>query len=393
MFFLIKFLKLLDFDKLRNYNIVKTLREDTMLIKDSLDGRNIPDLMTALSGEKVTDVETFLARKEEIKKILQEKEYGFIPAPPEKMTVDAEEKFPNFAAGKAKRLELTFNVTVNGKTASFPVTSVVPKSEGTHPAFVFMNFSNDVPDKYLPSEELVDAGFAVFSFHHSSATTDNGDFTTGVAPLFVGEERKPTDPGKIAMWAWCAMRVMDYVQTLDNIDLKNVAVVGHSRLGKTALVAGAFDERFKYVISNDSGCSGAAVTRGKVGETVEVITNVFPYWFCPNYNNERDNFDNAGYDQHFLLALSAPRHVMIGSAKEDLWADPESEFLSAHLASEAWRLYGKAGLVSGDEIPEAKSVLADGDILYQVRFGTHYMSREDWREYISFINAKMAEDK
>ena len=364
-----------------------------MLIKDSLNGRNIPDLMTSLSGEKITDLDGFKARREELKKILQEKEYGYIPAKPEKMTVDTNEKFPNFAAGKAKRLELTFNVTVNGETRSFPAVSVIPNTEGPHPAFVFMNFTAEVPDKYLPSEELVDAGFAVFSFHYSSATTDNGDFTTGVAPLFVGEERKGAEPGKIAMWAWCAMRVMDYIETLDNIDLDNVAIIGHSRLGKTALLTGAFDERFKYVISNDSGCSGAAITRGKVGETVEVITNVFPYWFCPNYKDDRDDFENAGYDQHFLLALSAPRYLMIGSAKEDLWADPESEFLSAYIASDAWKLYGKRGLVAGDEIPEAKSVLPEGEVMYQVRYGTHYLSREDWGEYTKFIKAKMAENK
>ena len=364
-----------------------------MLIKDSLNGRNIPDLLTSFSGEKVTDIKSFLARKEEIKKLLQEKEYGFIPQPPEKMTVDAEEKFPNFAAGKAKRLELTFNVTVNGETRSFPAVSVIPKKEGPHPAFIFINFRPDVPDRLLPSEEIVDEGFAVFSFNYSTATTDNGDFTTGVAPLFVGEERRPTDPGKIAMWAWCAMRVMDYVETLDNIDLDNVAVIGHSRLGKTALLTGAFDERFKYVISNDSGCSGAAITRGNVGESVEYITDVFPHWFCPNYKDERDNFENAGYDQHFLLALSAPRYLMIGSAKEDLWADPKSEFLSAYIASDAWKLYGKRGLVAGDEIPEAKSVLPDGEVMYQVRYGTHYLSREDWGEYIKFIKSKMAQNK
>ena len=364
-----------------------------MLITDALKGRNIPDLMTALSGEAVTDEKSFLLRREELKEIVQKNIYGYIPKKPDAMTVDSEIKYPNFAAGKAKRVELTFNVTVDGVTKSFPVTSAIPTCDGPHPAFIFMNFSKEVPDKYLPSEELVDAGFAVFSFNYSTATSDNGDFTTGVAPLFVGEERKPTDPGKIAMWAWCAMRVMDYVETLDCIDKDNIAIIGHSRLGKTALVVGAFDERFKYVISNDSGCSGAAITRGKVGETVEVITNVFPYWFCPKYKDERDNFENAGYDQHFLAALSAPRYLMIGSAKEDLWADPASEFLTAHLVSDAWRIYGKRGLVSGDEIPEAKTVLPEGEIMYQVRYGTHYLSREDWGEYVRFIKAKMAEEK
>ena len=353
-----------------------------MVIENIIKERNIPSLM-----EKGVD---FSARREQLKKILQEREYGYIPRKPDAMEVTVAKDYPNFCAGKAKKLDLNFSVTLDGVTCSFPVTSVIPLSEGKHPAFVFMNFAGECPDRYNPAEEITDNGFAIFCFHHSAATTDNGDFTTGVAPLFIrGEEREPTAPGKIAMWAWCAMRVMDYIETLDNIDLDNIAVIGHSRLGKTALVAGAFDERFKYVISNDSGCSGAAITRGKVGETVEVITNVFPFWFCPNYKTERDSFEDLGYDQHFLLALTAPRYLCIGSAKEDLWADPESEFLAAYLASEAWEQYGKVGLVTPDAIPTPKTVLPEGDVMYQLRFGTHYLSREDWGEYMRYIKSKM----
>ncbi len=359
------------------------------MLREILNERSVPELMKLASGNEVKTPADFLIRKEEIKKLLQEKEYGFIPPKPDKMTVDVEEKIPNFCAGRAKRLELTFNLTVGEVTRSFNAISVIPVSEGKHPAFVFMNFSSDCPDKYYPTEEIIDSGFAVFSFYHKDATTDDGDFTTGVAPLFTDGQRTGAAPGKIAMWAWCAMRVMDYIETLDNIDLNNIAVIGHSRLGKTALVAGGFDERFKYVISNDSGCSGAAITRGKVGETVKVITDVFPFWFCPNYVENADNFLDGGYDQHFLLALSAPRCLMIGSAKEDIWADPASEFLSAYAASEAWRCLGKTGIVCNNEIPEAKTVLADGDVMYQVRFGTHYLSREDWGEYIRFIKSKM----
>ena len=225
---------------------------------------------------------------------------------------------------------------------------------------------------------------AVLSFDYRDVTSDNNDFKNGIAPIF-GNRRRNDAPGKIAMWAWAAMRVMDYIETLDEIDKSNVAVVGHSRLGKTALVAGGYDERFKYIISNDSGCSGAAITRGKQGETPTVITNVFPFWFCPRYNKNAAKFDEGKFDQHFLMALSCPRHLMVGSAKEDLWADPASEFLATEMASEAWRLHGMRGLVHNGEIPEAKSVLGDGEVLYQVRMNTHYFSREDWLEYMAFI--------
>ena len=360
-----------------------------MNLDNILKERNVPDLMTSLNGEKVTTKEQFAKRREELLEIIQKNEYGYMPGAPDKMEVEVTNEPPNFAAGKATKRELLFTLTVDGVTRSFPVVSVIPNNKKNVPAFVFMNFSFDSPDRYLPTEEIIDNGFAVFSFHAHGATSDNNDFTTGVAPLFARGERESTAPGKIAMWAWCAMRIMDYIETIEAIDKENVAVIGHSRLGKTALLAGALDERFKYVISNDSGCSGAAITRGKEGETVPVITNVFPFWFCPSYVEHANDFETLGYDQHFLMALTAPRYLMVGSAKEDLWADPASEFLGAYAASAAWRVLGKTGLVTKDEIPAPKTVLPEGDVLYQVRFGTHYMSREDWCEYMNFIKSKM----
>ena len=126
------------------------------------------------------------------------------------------------------------------------------------------------------------------------------------------------------MWAWAAMRAADYLQTLDSADLESLAVIGHSRLGKTALVAAAFDERFRFVHSNNSGCSGAAIIRGKTGEQIDDICRNFPFWFCENYKTYRKNESALPFDQHLLLALSATRFVSVGSAAEDLWADPAS---------------------------------------------------------------------
>lgn len=360
---------------------------------ETLASRNIPELLKLKTGRKVKKLADWEKRREELKKILQEEEYGYIPPKPDHLDVEVSEQVANFCAGKCQRKNLTFTVTIGEKKHSFPVVSAIPKSDKKVPAFVFINFTPAVPDKYLPSEELCDAGFAVFSFCYNDVTKDNGDFKNGIAPIFRRGRAKQTSPGKIAMWAWAAMRVMDYVQTLDEIDTENVAVVGHSRLGKTALVAGAFDERFKYVISNDSGCSGAAITRGKVGETVPVITNVFPFWFNPRYAKNAATFEERGYDQHFLLALAAPRHLMIGSAEEDLWADPASEFLSAYAASEAYKLYGYKGVSETEEIPGAKSVVYGDRVFYQHRHGTHYFSREDWGEYTKYIKHVIESEK
>lgn len=349
--------------------------------------RKIPEILKFESGKEVKTLSDFEKRRSEIKELLQNHIYGKFPDEPEHLDVKLEKCNNSFCAGKAPLTTLRFTVKVNGESFSFPVYSVIPREKKNMPAFVLINFRSDVPDKYLPSEELADRGYAVFSFCYEDVTKDNDDFSQGIARLLSPERRTQTSPGKIAMWAWAASRVMDYIELLECIDLSSVAVIGHSRLGKTALLAGAFDERFKYVISNDSGCSGAAITRGKRGETVLDITNRFGYWFSKKYAKYAVDEKELPLDQHFLLAASAPRNVMIGSAEDDTWADPESEFLSAYLASEVYeKIYDQADLAHYNEMPKAKAVLSNGSVYYHVRHGTHYLSREDWNLYIDYID-------
>lgn len=349
--------------------------------------RKVPDILTFKNGKPVKTASDFEKRREEIKALLQEHEYGYIPEKPEHLRVEVISTDNVFCAGKAPLSTLKFTVTIGEKEFSFPVYAVIPKKPGKHPAFVHINFRPNVPDKYMPSEEIVDRGFATFSFCYNDVTNDDDNFSDGIAKLLSPKRRKLTSPGKIAMWAWAAMRVMDYVETLDNIDLDNVAVIGHSRLGKTALLTGAFDDRFKYVISNCSGCSGAAVLRGKTGENLAVLANVRHYWFCPKYQNYIVHEEALPLDQHFLLAASAPRHLLVGSAKEDTWADPESEFISAYLASEVYeKIYGLTGLVHNGIIPDATTVFDGGSIHYHIREGLHYFSREDWLAYMNYID-------
>ena len=330
----------------------------------------------------------FEKRRNEIKKILQEEEYGYIPPKPDHMRVEELSVDESFCAGKAilKCVKLVCQYE-HGWEFSFPVYCSIPTKSGRHPAFVHINFSPNVPHKFQPTESIIDRGYAVFSFSYKDVTSDDANFKDGIAPRIASSRRKGVSPGKLVMWAWAAMRVMDYIESLDGIDSSNVAVVGHSHLAKSALIAGGFDERFKYIISNNSGCSGAALSRGKIGEKVDIITSVFPYWFCPRYSkNARKSNIPEGFDQHFLLALSVPRHLLIGSAEEDLWADPTSEFLSLVAINEAYALFGKRGLVHCDTIPTAKTVLAEGDAMYHIRHGKHYLSLEDWCAYMDYID-------
>ena len=363
-----------------------------MNIEKLLKERNIPDALTFKSGKEVKSIADFEKRRVELKKILEDEIYGVMPPKPDHLEVKVVSEDIVFCAGKAPLRKYEAICTVGEHKFTIPFYSVIPKSEKPLPAFIHINFRDSVPDKYMPSEEICDRGFAVFSFCYNDVSVDDPDpnkLRDKTAKYLMPPRRTKTSPGKIALWAWFAMRIMDYIEELDYIDKDNVAVIGHSRLGKTALVAGAFDERFKYVISNCSGCSGAAITRGKIGESVQRITSFFPHWFCKNYLDNADDFESRGFDQNFLMALSVPRHVLVGSAEEDLWADPTSEFLCLAETNRAYALYEMRGLVHNDEVPAPGTVLSDGDASYHHRHGKHYFSREDWLVYMAFIEKNM----
>ena len=219
-------------------------------------------------------------KKEEIVDILLREEYGYLPPAPISVRAELVEKDKRFCAGKADLEIYKLICDCPSGEFSFPVRVAIPKAKRPVPAFVHINFRPDVPDKYQPTEEIVDAGYAVFSFCYTEVSSDDGDFTNGLAGLIFPDGKRPADGcGKIGLWAWAAMRVLDWIMTLDSIDHSRVTVTGHSRLGKTALLTGMLDERFYCAISNDSGCSGASIARDNDGETVKKIVDRFPYWF------------------------------------------------------------------------------------------------------------------
>jgi hypothetical protein len=341
------------------------------MYEEMLRSRNLPTLKT----------------KKEMLDVLLEEEYGFLPAKPMRVTWEIEEDIvKRFCANKASYSKVKLHCELQNGTFSFPFSCVVPKKDEPVPFFIHINFRPDVPDRYMPTEELVDHGFAVLSFCYEDVTKDNSDFTDGLAGLlFANGERQPSDCGKIAMWAWAAQRVMDYAQSDSRLEKEGAVVCGHSRLGKTALLAAATDERFKFAHSNNSGCSGAAISRGKTGERIEDICNRFPYWFCENYKKYSCNEEKTSFDQHYLIASIAPRFVSVGSAIEDTWADPLSEMLSCVAASESFEQNGIQGFVYCNKNLEAGDVYNEGHICYSLRSGSHYFSREDWLNLIRFI--------
>lgn len=337
---------------------------------------------------------TWTAVRQNIIRTLLHEEYGVIPAldTVTKGRILSEET--SFCAGKCvlKTAELT--VKLPQGECRFPVQLALPSAPGEHPLFVCINFRPNVPDRYLPSEEVCDRGYAVLSIYYSDVSPDRDDgFAEGAAALLrkAAAENGAAPgqlPGKIAVWAWAMSRALDWALTQPGVCREHIAAIGHSRLGKTALLAGLLDERFACVISNDSGCSGAAVTRGKPGEHVSDITRVFPFWFCKQYQQYAAGEDAMPFDQHWLLAGIAPRLLLVGSAWEDEWAGPSHEYLGCCAASAAWEQLGRPGFIHPDRLPEAGEVLHEGCVGYHVRRGCHYLSREDWNRYMDFLDAK-----
>ncbi len=295
--------------------------------------------------------------------------------------------------GTATRREIVLSYSGPGGEGRFTTVVYLPKAaKSPVPAFVVINFTDPDPELeknrngHWPVKEIIARGYATAVFNFNAVDPDRADgFKDGVRTIF-GKQPPASDAwGALSAWGWGASRVLDYLETDPDIDAKRVAVIGHSRAGKAALWCGAEDERFAMVISNNSGCGGAALSRGKMGERVADITRRFPHWFCPNYANFANREDELPVDQHQLLALIAPRLLYVASATEDAWADPEAEFKSCVLAGPVFRLYGGQGLTS-DTMPPPDVAMQDGGIGYHRRTGKHGLAVSDWHHFLDFAD-------
>ena len=238
-----------------------------------------------------------------------------------------------------------------------------------------------------PLEFAMAEGFAVATYYYGDVEPDHNDgWKDGLRAVLSKEgasrEWQDGDWGALGAWAWGLSRLADYLETDAAVDSKKLVVIGHSRLGKTALWAGAQDERFGVVISNNSGEGGAAIMRRNFGETTATATKAFPHWFTKTYSSFANNEAACPVDSHMLVALAAPRAIYIASAAEDRWADPKGEFLSGLYAQPVFDLFGKKGYGANDQPPVNSPV---GETVgYHVRTGVHDITRYDWEQYIIF---------
>lgn len=354
------------------------------MLEKELEKRELPELLKLNNDTAIKSLMDWEKRKNEIRELLSMEEYGYFPEKHVPISIEVLEEDDKYCRRTAIFRKILLTLHLKDGKFSFPVKMSIPYKNKVSPAFLYISFYDEFPNKYLPVEEICDQGFAVVSFCYKDVTSDDNDFSNGLSKFFYKENEK-RNFGKILLWSWAASHVMDYMQGIPQIDKEKIAIVGHSRLGKTALLTGAYDERFKYVISNNSGQSGAAISRKKGGESIKNICDRFPFWFCENYKKYSDSEDTMPFDQHYLLSLIAPRNLYIASSSEDSWADPHSEFLCALAVNPIYELYGKKGLIHFDKYLEAGEKLLDGNIGYHVRDGWHYLSRHDWNTFIEYI--------
>lgn len=360
------------------------------MISELLEKLNVPSPLD-ITQKRITTAEEWEKARPCVLETMLKNEYGYMPSEPSEVKFNITETDERrCCAGKAVMIKLEITSVLNGEEFTFPVTYIYPKKGEKHKTFVHINFRKNIPDEYMPTEEIIDNGFGIVSYCYKDVTSDDGDFTNGLAGvIYKGKERDLYSCGKIAMWAWSAMRVMDFLETREEVDKNSITIAGHSRLGKTALLTAAVDTRYTSVHSNCAGCSGDSLNRGKIdgNEYIGHITKNFPFWFCEKYKDYAGKDDETPFDQNYMISLIAPRKVHIASAEKDIWAGPDLQFLSCVKASEVYNLYGKKGFVYKDEdFLKTDRYLNDGDIGLCHREGVHYFSRDDWHGLMDFLN-------
>ncbi len=367
---------------------------------------DLPDPLVSGEGKAITTPDEWMnVRRPQILSLFANLVYGRVPVPesPIETEVHTLNVDNNFMQGRAtrKRIAICFK-NKNGRAAMTILVYVPNQIAKPVPAFMMLSWDDarssgmDADSKSpgklkngWPVGDFFDRGYALVSVYQQDLVGHNEvQFERGIHPLFFKKGQsfpKAYEWGVIAVIGWGAMRALDYLETDKDIDVRRVALMGHSKLGKATLWAAAQDQRFAMAISAQSGCAGASLWRRKSGETLQKMVTRFPYWLCRNASKFVNQEDDLPVDQHMLMALIAPRPVYVSSGVEDTWADPRGEYLSAYHASAVYRLLGKKGLAS-EKSPPVGTPIIKSDVGYHIRQGGHSVEPYDWQRFLEFAD-------
>lgn len=356
----------------------------------------LPEILKTSAGKTVSDRSVWeKTRRPEILSLFEENVYGKVPRDFDSIRFSVSNDVPNALNGKAHLKEVTITVWRINKPLAIHLVLFTPNAQ-KKPASVFLLINNrgkenmdperKVRSEFWPVEMGIEKGYAMAAFQVADAAPDNKDtYQNGVLQLYPELISANNGMKAIGSWAWAASRVMDYFKTNKDIDFSKVSLVGHSRGGKTALWAGAEDQRFAMIFASCSGNTGASLSRRQYGETVKKINTGFPYWFTTSYRKFGDDIASLPVDQHMLISLIAPRPVYTTNAMEDLWADPRGSYLTIQHAQTVYSLYGKRSALTA-EPPPVNSPIIKSIIGYHIRNGIHNMIAYDWANFIKFAD-------
>ena len=367
---------------------------------------DLPQLLIGPDGKKISSTSEWEEiRRPQILSLYSNLIYGRVPEPvtPLKISFKLIKEDRDFMKGKATRkdIDIVISNSKGSKKMRFLVFSP-NEVDGPAPAFLKHSFNNTKSDdfdasKFRPGKlkngwplgEFFDRGYGFCAVYHEDLVGHNEvGFNNSIHKLFFPKGQsfpKASEWGVISACAWGAMRAMDYLETDNDIDHEKVAIMGHSKMGKTTLWTAAQDERFALAIAAQSGCAGAALWRRKSGETLKKMVTRFPYWLCRNAWKFIDQEDDLPIDQHMLLACIAPRPIYVHSGVKDTWADGRGEYLSAFYASEVYKLYGEKALDSQDS-PQAGKAIIESHVGYHIREGGHSIESFDWKRFLDFAD-------